>query len=139
MNAPSSRRQSRKRTYLKGRATEGSFMLLHHAMMRSAGFGNLSAWGVKLLCEIGMQFNGKNNGDLSAAFSVLRKRGWHSSGTLNKAIKELKAGGWITTTRQGGRNKCSLFAVTWKPIDHCDGKHDEKEENVARNDWKNAN
>lgn len=129
-------RVARKRKKLKGRATSGSFLLLHHAMMRSREFGLLSAWGVKLLCELGMQFSGYNNGDLSAAYSVLRKRGWNSTGTLNKAIKELKAGGWIVTTRQGGRNRCSLFAVTWLPIDDCDGKHDYPPEKVAGNDWK---
>jgi hypothetical protein len=82
------------------------------------------------------EYKGHNNGDFSAAYSVLKSRGWNSPGTLSAALKELQADGWILLTRQGGKNRCSLYAITWWSIDGCNGKHDYAEENIARNTWK---
>ena len=76
-------------------------------------------------------------GDLSAAYSVLKARGWRSPGTLNGALKRLVRAGWLTYTRHGGRNRCALYALTWWPIDYCEGKHLEvRAETVARHSWK---
>lgn len=88
-------------------------------VMRTRKYAALSAWAVRLLLEFVSQYNLYNNGDLMAAFSVLRERGFHSKGTLNRAIKELIEGGFIVRTRQGGKNKCYLYAITWQPIDEC--------------------
>lgn len=77
-----------------------------------------------LLLQLAEQFNGKNNGDLSCAFSVLRNKGWTSNDTLSRMRKCLLHYGFITETRAGGRNQCSLFALAWESIDPCDGKID---------------
>ena len=68
------------------------------------------------------QFYGSNNGDLCATYSLMHKRGWKSKGTLNRAIKELVSTGFIEVSRQGGRHKCSLFALTFYAVDECKGK-----------------
>jgi hypothetical protein len=66
----------------------------------------------------------------------LKKKNWHSKGTLNKAIKELKEFGFIEVSRQGGRNKCSLYALTFRPINICKGKLDIKHTDKPSNLWK---
>lgn len=139
MNNFSYKSNKRKRARHKGRKSNGSFLMLGHDLIRSSEFADLSPYAVKLLLEIASNFNGKNNGDLSAAYSILSKRGWKSSGTLAKTKKELVAKGWLITTRQGGRNRCSLFAVSWLPVDECGNKHDHPTESIPSNLWKNEN
>lgn len=106
----------------KGEA--GGYVALYHCVIRSHTYGNLSAYAVKLLNDLLSQYYGSNNGDLSAPYSTMQKRGWKSKGTLNRAIKELLASGFIETSRQGGRHRCSLYAVTFYAVDECNGKLD---------------
>jgi len=115
----------------KGRSKAGSFLSLPHVVLNCDDYVNLSHLGIKLLIDISMQYDGKNNGNLSATFSILKKRGWKSTASLAKALKELLAKNLIKKTRQGGRNQCCLYAVTWRPIDECGGKLDVKSTTVA--------
>jgi len=78
-----------------------------------------------LLLDLFMQYRGDNNGDLCAAWKVMRRRGWKSEATLNRAKKQLIELGLIVETRKGARpNKASLYAVTWCALDECNGKLD---------------
>jgi len=113
-----------------------SFLSLPHILLNSVAYSKLSAHAVKLLIDISAEFRGVNNGDLSATFNSLKKKNWHSKGTLNKAIKELKEYGFIEVSRQGGRNKCSLYALTFRPINICKGKLDIKHTDNPSNLWK---
>lgn len=97
-----------------------------------------SANAIRLLLDLARQYNGRNNGDLSATFSVMRKRGWTSKGTIERMIKELLDRGWICVTRPGGKHRPTLYAVTWLPIDDCDGKLDVAETRIPSNEWKKA-
>lgn len=106
----------------KGEA--GGYAPLYYCVIRSQSYGNLSAHAVKLLNDLLSQYYGSNNGDLSAPFSTMQKRGWKSKGTLNRAIKELLEAGFIETSRQGGRHKCTLYALTFYAVDDCKGKLD---------------
>jgi len=92
-----------------------------------------------LLDNLTAQFNGTNNGDLSAAPKIMKLYGWNSQGSLHKALAELLAFGFIEQTRQGGKNQCSLYAVTWLPIDDCKGKLDVSPTKVPSNLWKPEN
>jgi len=116
----------RKRLTYKGRAEQGSggFFGLPHAVMASPSFRGLSAQAVKLLCDIGGQYRGKNNGDLCATWRVMQRLGWRSRDTLARALRELLGAGLIELTRQGGLNRCSLYALSWRSIDDCKGKLD---------------
>jgi hypothetical protein len=85
----------------------------------------LSPHAVKLLIDLGAQYRGDNNGDLCAAWKVMRARRWRSEATLAKAKRELIDSGLIVETRKGARpNKASLYALTWFALDHCGGKLD---------------
>lgn len=95
----------------------GGFLLLPAAMLNCPKFRALSSSGVKLLVDIGSQYNGKNNGDLCAAWKVMHPKGWRSEATLNKAKKELLAAGFIAQTRLGRLpNLCSLYGITWQAL-----------------------
>ena len=99
----------------------GRFLALPYAVLTSAAYLSLSPHGIKLLIDLGAQYNGSNNGDLSAAWKLMRPRGWRSEETLAKAKKELLRTQLIVETRKGWRpNRASLYAITFFALDHCD-------------------
>ena len=104
--------------------------------MSDPNFATLSPRATKLLIDIGLQYRGRNNGDLAAPLSQMKKRGWNSSDQLNKAKRELLLKGMIIVTRQGGLNKPTLFALTWLPIDDCSGKLDIRSTTKAPHLWR---
>jgi len=87
------------------------------------------------LVDLAAQYNGYNNGDLSATKKTMLDRGWNSGDQLNKAKREAEERGLIRVTRQGGRNRCNLYALTWFAIDECRGKHDATPTSKPPNDW----
>ena len=126
----------------KSRRESGIFIPLPIHVLDSKNYIMLSAKAVKLLIDLCSQlrFQGsdgtKNNGDLCAAFSVMKERGWNSHESLEFAIKELLHYGFIKITRYGGRRKCHLYAITWWAIDECNGKLDIPQTNVPSSEWK---
>jgi predicted transcriptional regulator len=95
--------------------------------MRSPDYRNLKGNAVKLLNALLMQFNGRNNGDLSAAWTLMKRQGFCSRGTLDRALEQLLDANLVMRTREGffanPGGRCALYAVTWLPIDECPGKH----------------
>ena len=113
-----------RRRRIKGRQTIKQFLMLPHNVLNHPAFVSLNSRAVKLLLDIAVQYNGRNNGDLCAPLSLMSLRGWNSSDQLHKAKKELVRNELIMVSRQGGINKTTLFAVTWVPVDECNGKLD---------------
>ena len=107
----------RDRTKITGRREKHTFVGIPKVCMNHQNYIALSMPAKVLLHEFCYQYNGYNNGDLCAAFSILSERGWKSKGTVNRAITELKVREWIVVSRQGGRNQCSLYALTFQAID----------------------
>ena len=98
-------------------AYAGGFLALPAALLNCTKYRALSSSAVKLLIDIAGQYNGKNNGDLCAAWKVMHPKGWKSEATLNKAKKELLAAGFIAQTRAGRLpNLCSLYGITWQAL-----------------------
>jgi hypothetical protein len=135
-----------KRQKTKGRRTGHTFAAKPHNIFKAdckneipAPASVLSHMAAHLLDNLIAQYDGKNNGDLSAAPKIMKLYGWYSQGSVYKALTELLALGFIEQTRQGGKNQCSLYAVTWLAIDECKGKLDVKPTNVASNLWKPEN
>lgn len=122
----------------KGRSDFGSFVAMPHRVLECEPYTRLSAKAVKLMIDLFAQFRGSNNGDLGMAWTVMKKRGWRSRDTLNKACKELVQNGFIVRTRQGGRHQCNLYAITWLAIDECGGKLDCAPTKVALGWWKDG-
>lgn len=113
---------ARSRLKTRGRTTSGRFALVPLAVLDSPQYAALGWPARALLTELAAQFNGHNNGDLSAAHTLHKARGWTRS-TLQAATAELERAGFVLRTRQGGRHVCNLFAVAWQPIDDCPGRN----------------
>lgn len=136
-NAPGKRIPERKRWKLTGKGKDHTFLQLRHDLIRSRQFCALSGNAVKVLLFLAGQFNGRNNGDLSATETMVERAGLCSGTTAAKSLRELEAAGFIVVTRHGHRRRCHLYALTWLPIDECEGKGLElPSERVARNTWK---
>ena len=95
--------------------------------MQSEDFKRLSGNSVKLLLALAYQYRGHNNGDLTAAFSIMQEKfGFTARGVVKRAVKQLVDSNLIELTRTpqfmnpGGQ--CALFALTWLPINECSGK-----------------
>ena len=125
----------------KGRRESGPFVPLPCSVLNNKNFITLSYKANKLIMDMASQLRFSssgptNNGDISIAWSVMQKRGWKSKETLQNAANELQHFGFIKLTRQGGRHKCSLFALTWWAINDCGGKLECRETRVPSNEWK---
>lgn len=105
--------------------------------LRSRACAELSPRALKMLLDLCSQLgpNARRNGDLSAAPTLMIPRGWTSKATQDAVIRELLDAGLLAKTRQGGRNRCSLYAVTLWPMD-CDfAKLDHGPGCYATTDW----
>jgi hypothetical protein len=102
----------------KGNRVGEPFLALPYSVLNSKKFTALSAQAVKLLFDVASQYRGDNNGDLSAAWKLMKPRGWRSEETLHRAKHELIEAAFLFETRKGYRpNVCSLFALTWRKLD----------------------
>lgn len=122
---------ARSRTNKKGRTNSGRFAGIPHTVMDHDDYQGLRGSAVKLLMELVRQYNGHNNGDLSAGWGLMKRRGFRSKATLDKARNELLEKRLIVITRHGRfmnpGGACSLYALTWQPIDECPGKQLERQ------------
>lgn len=116
----------RTRAKAKGRSDGWSYFRLPHNLLKCDDFTGLSGSALKVLLHLASQYNGKNNGDLSATLTDVRAKGVRSSSTLAAAIVELQQRNLITCTRTGRfmrpGGRCALYGLTWLPIDDCPGK-----------------
>ncbi len=128
----------RKRSYAKAksRRENGSYTAYPHAVTSTRKYRSLSRSAKALMMDLGSQYNGKNNGDLAAPWPEMKKWGWRSNSTLNKAKNELMDAGFIVCTRHGRQNVPSLYAFTWIAIDECDGKLDMSATNAPLGSWR---
>jgi hypothetical protein len=103
----------------------------------SRGFAELSGLATKLFFDAASMLgaNGYGNGDICLTYALLQKRGWRSKASLAGSIKELIDSELLIVTRQGGRRRCSLYALTPWPI-YCDQKKlDVGRAAYSVNDW----
>ena len=117
---------------LTGRSRSGqSFAGIPRIVMENPDFRALKPNARNLLLIMAYYYRGRNNGDISITFNTMKKYwGFRSSDTLNKAKQELLPRNMIVETRAGKCQNpgscCSLYALTWLPIDECGGKLDVK-------------
>ena len=104
-----------------------SFAGIPRMVMQTDDYKNLSGNAVKLLLTLAYQYRGYNNGDLTAAFSIMQdKFGFTARGVVKRALKQLLDANLIIQTRSyqflnPGR-QCALYALTWQSLDECPGK-----------------
>ena len=118
-----------------GGKSNGSFAGIPRHVMRHRDYVSLSSSAIRLLLEFSFQYRGSNNGDLVAAWHVLRHRGFNSKATIAKALDELLRARMIERTREGRfmnpGGVCALYALTWQPIDDCPGKQLDKKPTIT--------
>lgn len=120
-----SRRDRRARhTGRKGERSD-TFVRMLHIVLCDDTFKNLTPVAHKTLNYLASQCNGYNNGDLDICEKNAKRRGLRmSAASLRRGAKELLAAGFIELTRQGGRNRNSLYALSWYDIPYDRNKHD---------------
>ena len=121
---------------IKHKDPNGAHSRIYHSLHDTSAFRVLSGSSVKLFLDMRRSLTGTNNGNLSAALSDLKHRGWSSGKTLTKALYELRALGFIAVTREGGFGQgtrvCSLYRFTDLEVYeqpkvsvlHCKATHD---------------
>jgi len=124
------------RVNAKNRRERGGYSAMPHAVLASQRYINLSLIAVRLLHDLHFHFRGNNNGNLSAAWTLMKPRGWKSRSSLFKARDELLRAGFIKITRMGGRRIPHLYALTYLAIDECNGKLDCAPTKVPSSEWK---
>jgi len=98
-------------------SVNGSYTALPHVVLDSVAFMGAGHTARSLLFDLMRQHNGSNNARLHLTTSWLRRRGWNSADTIQKAKQELIERGLIVLTKQGGLNAgACLYALTWLPI-----------------------
>lgn len=109
----------------KGRREAGGFSMFLHVVEDHPDFLSLSGSALKVLHWLVRQYNGRNNGNLSATITQLKSRGIASTATLTKVLDELQNKNLIVRTREGRflnpGGLCALYALTWHAIDECPG------------------
>jgi len=73
-----------------------------------------------LLFDLGLQYNGHNNGSFMISDEFMREnRGWSSKATLHRAKMDLLQAELIVETWKGGLGfGPSFYGFTWLAIDH---------------------
>lgn len=108
-------------------------------VLQSQAYKDLSCGTKNVLIALAAQYRGENNGDLSVSVTVLTPYGITSPDTIWRAERVLRQHRLIRRTRKGmkQKNTPSLYALTWRSIDKCDGKIGRLSANVAGNEWRN--
>lgn len=106
------------------RNVTGRFVGVPLFVIETEIYVKLSLLAKCLLYELCAQYNGRNNGYLSLTRNDLALRGFVSPPSTQNAVSTLVESGLIIKTRQGGiakgrggKHTCSLYAITWYPID----------------------
>lgn len=86
-------------------------------MLNSPAFIALDWTSRALFIDLRSKLRSTNNGNINATLDELRHRGWASSATLAKAIRQLEALGFIRKTRETvgvvrGSKLCNLYRFT---------------------------
>lgn len=91
------------------------------SLLNSPAFIALDWTARALFLDLRSRVRSTNNGNIDAALSVLKHRGWASSTTLAKALRQLEAVGLLRKTRQTigiarGSKFCNLYRFTDLPV-----------------------
>jgi hypothetical protein len=98
-------------------------------VIQSPACVSLPHYAFRLLILFAAQFTGRNNGDLEMTWERALRGGMTGKRQLCQGLVMLALRGLILKTRQGGiaagrgmGRKPTLYAVTWRKIDPCEGK-----------------
>lgn len=98
------------------------FTMALHAITDHPDYKCLLKQTRAFLWDFARQYNGYNNGNLSAAPGTMGKYGW-SKWELMRAREEAEKAGWIEVTRlPRAKREPTLYRLTWMEADNWYGK-----------------
>ena len=93
-----------------------------HAIFDHPDYLALSKTARAFLWDMCRQYNGRNNGNLCAAPSIMKPLGWDKK-TATRCRRELLANNWIAVTRYPrAKREPVLYRLTWLEVDTWLGK-----------------
>ncbi|MHA2940314.1 hypothetical protein ACXJY6_18725 [Vibrio sp. RC27] len=103
------------------RQNNGRFAGLPIWLLESMAYVSLPPLSKALLFELAGQYNGRNNGYLSLTREDLKRRGYTTPASTQKAIQCLLNCGFLSRTIDGGihrgKHACHLYSINWQPSD----------------------
>lgn len=101
------------------------YALLPEEILQSGAYHAQPDWARTVLFALACRFTGHRNGDISLPFSEARRFGIAAQWKLYAGLRLLELAGVIVCTRRGrlqqGTKLPSLYALTWRRIDKCEG------------------
>ncbi len=112
--------------------SEGQYVPLPYAQLKSKAWRNLSGPAVKLWLELHTRFNGGNNGKLTLSYAEAGETLGMGKATVKRAYEELTALGFIALVKEGNwyHRRAHEWRLTTKPIQTPKGKA------LATNEWR---
>jgi hypothetical protein len=94
----------------------GRHIRVYGELLNSPAYRVMSFAAKALFIDMRERVTGTNNGNISAALTDMKHKGWSSAATLSKALYELRTMGFIAVTRMGGlkigTRVCTLYRFT---------------------------
>lgn len=117
----------------KGKRSEGQYVPLPYAVLKSPAWRCLSGAAVKVFLELHTRFNGGNNGNVRLSMNEAAKALGIGKATAQRAFVELQDKGFIALTNPGNwyHRRAHEWRLTQKPMQTPQGQQG------PTHDWKN--
>lgn len=102
---------------------KGNVICTPGRLYRHVNYRRMRPSAKAVLWDIVAEYDGTNNGYLSAEWNKMQDCGWGSEHTVREAIAELLHYGWLVKTQIGGRDhRPNLYGITWRKLNQRQGK-----------------
>jgi len=114
------------------RPSEGQYVPLLYAQLKSTAWRSLSGSAVRLWLELHTRYNGGNNGTLTLSYAEAGETLGMGKATVQRAYAELVAKGFLALQREGNwySRRAHEWRLTTKPMQNAKGKV------LATHDWR---
>lgn len=115
------------------RKSEGQYVPLPYAQLKSDAWRSLSGSAVRVWLELHTRYNGANNGKLTLSYAEAGEVLGMGKATVQRAYAELVAKGFIVLEQEGNwyNRRAHEWRLTTKPM------HEAKRKVTATQDWRN--
>ncbi|PHO03019.1 helix-turn-helix domain-containing protein [Rhodobacteraceae bacterium 4F10] len=112
--------------------SEGQYLPLPYAQLRSEAWRSLSGAAVRLWLELHTRYNGSNNGALTLSYAEAGELLGMGKATVQRAYRELVEHGFLALEKEGNwyRRKAHEWRLTTKPTQRAKGRE------LPSNDWR---